>query len=163
MTATHATSATYSLHTPFFDGTPTCLESYFLQTLGYQETCQFGDALSTLKQFRARYDMAYKKLADFNAAVKGPDFHEYYDDLVAYLSHRDTRMPGLIHRELEPPAEFLRRQEGAQSPGARADRRRAGAAFEQAAKINAWLTPNANSDPLDRDRLDRPVPARALA
>jgi hypothetical protein len=112
-------------------------ESYFLQTLGYQEICQFGDAFHTLKQFRARYDAAYKKLAEFNTAHKAED-EAYYKDLVEYLSHRDSRLPEIVLRELGRRPEFLRRQRELNDLS-REPTTATAALPKSGPKVNAWL------------------------
>lgn len=104
----HAVGNMFTLHTPYFEGAY-MPESFFLQSLGYQEICQFGDALTAVKQFKTRYTAPYRKLIDFNASGRTPD-SAYYDDVLAYLSHKETKLAGLTLRELGRHPEFLRRQ-----------------------------------------------------
>ncbi|MBI3557144.1 MAG: hypothetical protein HY074_12845 [Deltaproteobacteria bacterium] len=104
----HAVGNMFTLHTPYFDGAY-MPESYFLQSLGYQEICQFGDALTSVKQYKQRYVEAYKKLIDFNAGGKTAD-GAYYDEVVAYLGHHDVRLAPIVLRELGRHPDFLRRQ-----------------------------------------------------
>ncbi len=104
----HAVGNMFTLHTPYFDGAY-MPESYFLQSLGYQEICQFGDALTSVKQYKVRYVDAYKKLIEFNGAGK-TQADAYYDEVVAYLGHHDIKLAPIVLRELGRHPEFLRRQ-----------------------------------------------------
>ena len=104
----HAVGNMFTLHTPYFDGAY-MPESYFLQSLGYQEICQFGDALTSVKQYKTRYNDAYKRLIDFNGAGKTADV-AYYDEVVAYLGHHEGKLAPIVLRELGRHPEFLRRQ-----------------------------------------------------
>ncbi|HRK03210.1 MAG TPA: hypothetical protein PLH57_11145, partial [Oligoflexia bacterium] len=50
----HAVGNMFTLHTPYFEGAY-MPDSYFLQTLGYQELCQFGDAFTSVKKYKLMY------------------------------------------------------------------------------------------------------------
>ncbi|MEW6056232.1 MAG: hypothetical protein AB1540_06430 [Bdellovibrionota bacterium] len=104
----HAVGNMFTLHTPYFEGAY-MPESYFIQSLGYQEICQFGDALTAVKQYKTRYYDALKKMVDFNASGKTPE-KAYYDQLASYLGRKDYQVPEVVLRELGRHPEFLKRQ-----------------------------------------------------
>lgn len=104
----HAVGNMFTLHTPHFDGAY-MPESYFLKSLGYQEICQFGDALNGVKQYKAKYNDAFRRLIDFNRGGKASEM-AYYDDLVDYLSKREAKLSGITLREMGRHPEFIKRQ-----------------------------------------------------
>ena len=84
-------------------------ESFFLQSLGYQEICQFGDAMTAVKQYKLKYTDAFRKLIDFNAKGKVAE-QAYYEDLAAYLGQKDHKLSVIVLRELGRHPEFVKRQ-----------------------------------------------------
>ena len=104
----HAVGNMFTLHTPYFEGAY-MPDSYFLQSLGYQEICQFGDAMTAVKKYKQLYNQAFGRLIAFNAKGKTSE-ENYYADLTSFLSKKDFEMPPIVLRELGRHPQFLRRQ-----------------------------------------------------
>lgn len=137
----HAVGNMFTLHTPNFDGAY-MPDSYFLKSLGYQEICQFGDAMTAVKGYKQRYNAAFKTLLDFNAKGKAQEA-AYYDDLTGYLTKKDHKLHPLVLRELGRHPQFLRRQM-IMNALAREERQIASTLPLTAPRAIAWVTPPAD-------------------
>lgn len=131
----HAVGNMFTLHTPNFEGAY-MPDSYFLKSLGYQEICQFGDAMTAVKAYKQRYNNAFKTLIDFNSGAKAQEM-VYYDDLTNYLTKKDHKMHPLVIRELGRHPQFLRRQK-IMNAMAREERQIATVLPLTASRVVAW-------------------------
>lgn len=104
----HAVGNMFTLHTPYFDGAY-MPDSYFLQTLGYQELCQFGDAFTAVKKYKMQYVPLTKSVTEFNSAAK-KSTSAHYDAVIAYLSKQAPKIHPVALRELARHPEFIKRQ-----------------------------------------------------
>jgi hypothetical protein len=146
----------FTLHTPYFEGAY-MPESYFLTSLGYQESCQFGDAFNAVKQYKTHYADAYKKLMDFSTLTG----EAYYNDLLGYLGQKEHKLPGIVLRELGRHPEFLRRQKLLNNLAH--DETAVPVAFPTSgAKVIAWAAPDTTKLRAQyRDEIGRFMKARA--
>lgn len=157
----HAVGNMFTLHTPYFEGAY-MPDSYFLQSLGYQEICQFGDAMTAVKKYKQHYNEAFRRLIAFNSGGKTGD-DTYYADLTAFLSRKDFSMPPIVLRELGRHPQFLRRQKILNAM-ARDDRNIVAALPQSAPALVAWAEkPNDKSRSLLKHEIASFMKTKALA
>lgn len=98
----------FSLHTNYFKGAYKP-ESYIVRTVSYLQLCQFGDALSVLKDFLRKYKYAQNQIQNYKK--KNPDhFDVIRDFLKAGTPKNFAGLPRSLLIEIARDSKFIELQ-----------------------------------------------------